>query len=52
MLWWLFIVPGPLEMIPEYIARKHDHTKIKYLDPRMKDILDQSLWCYFIKTML
>ena len=34
--------PGPLEMIPEYIARKHDNTKIKYLDPRMKSILDQS----------
>jgi len=34
--------PGPLEMIPEYITRKHDNSKIKYLDPRMKDILDQS----------
>lgn len=34
--------PGPLEMIPEYIARKHDNSKIKYLDPRMKTILDQS----------
>ncbi len=34
--------PGPLEMIPEYIERKHDNSKIKYLDPRMKTILDQS----------
>ncbi|HEY9582927.1 MAG TPA: DNA polymerase III subunit alpha [Candidatus Paceibacterota bacterium] len=34
--------PGPLEMIPEYIRRKHDHSLITYLDPRMKDILDQS----------
>lgn len=34
--------PGPLEMIPEYILRKHDNSKIKYLDPRMKTILDQS----------
>lgn len=34
--------PGPLEMIPEYIARKHDNSKIRYLDPRMKNILDQS----------
>ncbi|OGI84283.1 DNA polymerase III subunit alpha [Candidatus Nomurabacteria bacterium RIFCSPLOWO2_01_FULL_33_17] len=34
--------PGPLEMIPEYIIRKHDNTKIRYLDPRMKTILDQS----------
>ncbi len=34
--------PGPLESIPEYIERKHDAKKIKYLDPRLKDILDQS----------
>ena len=34
--------PGPLEMIPTYIERKHDANKIEYLDPRMKDILDRS----------
>jgi DNA polymerase-3 subunit alpha len=34
--------PGPLESIPEYIERKHDPEKVKYLDPRMKDILDMS----------
>jgi DNA polymerase-3 subunit alpha len=34
--------PGPMEMIPEYIKRKEDPTLIRYLDPRMKDILDQS----------
>jgi DNA polymerase-3 subunit alpha len=34
--------PGPLDMIPEYIDRKHHPEKIKYLDPRMKDYLDQS----------
>lgn len=34
--------PGPLESIPEYIKRKHNNHLIKYLDPRMKDILDQS----------
>ena len=34
--------PGPLESIPEYIDRKHHPEKIKYLDPRLKDILDQS----------
>ncbi len=34
--------PGPMEMIPEYIERKHDPSKVKYLDPRMRDILDQS----------
>ena len=34
--------PGPMESIPQYIERKHDNSKVKYLDPRMKDILDQS----------
>lgn len=34
--------PGPMESIPDYIKRKYDHSLIKYLDPRMKDILDQS----------
>jgi DNA polymerase-3 subunit alpha len=34
--------PGPLEMIPEYIKRKHDPSLIAYLDPRLEPILDQS----------
>lgn len=34
--------PGPIESIPEYIRRKHDSSLIKFLDPRMKEILDQS----------
>jgi DNA polymerase III subunit alpha len=34
--------PGPMESIPEYIERKHNPSKIRFLDPRMKDILDQS----------
>ncbi|MEK7644711.1 MAG: DNA polymerase III subunit alpha [Patescibacteria group bacterium] len=34
--------PGPMEKIPDYIERKHDHSKIRYLDPRLKDILDRS----------
>ncbi len=34
--------PGPMESIPQYIERKHNHELIEYLDPRMKDILDQS----------
>jgi DNA polymerase-3 subunit alpha len=34
--------PGPLEMIPEYIARKHNPELIKYIDPRLKEILSQS----------
>ncbi len=34
--------PGPLEMIPEYIKRKHNPMLIKYLDPRLKPILKNS----------
>lgn len=35
--------PGPLGVIPEYIARKNNPKLIKYLDPRMKDYMEQSL---------
>lgn len=34
--------PGPLDFIPNYIDRKHNPHKIKYLDPRLESILDQS----------
>jgi len=34
--------PGPIDMIPEYIARKHNPSRVKLPDPRMKDITDQS----------
>ncbi|MCK5096301.1 MAG: DNA polymerase III subunit alpha [Candidatus Pacebacteria bacterium] len=34
--------PGPMESIPEYIKRKYNSKLITYLDPRLKDILDQS----------
>src|SRR3989344_3281493 len=34
--------PGPLEMIPTYIERKHHPEKVEYLDPRLKDILERS----------
>lgn len=34
--------PGPLEMIPEYIKRKHNPKLVNYLDPRLEPILDQS----------
>lgn len=34
--------PGPLEMIPEYIRRKHNPELVEYLDPRLEQILDQS----------
>ncbi len=34
--------PGPMECIPQYIERKNNPELIKYLDPRMKEILAQS----------
>ena len=34
--------PGPLEMIPEYIKRKHNPDLVEFLDPRLESILDQS----------
>jgi DNA polymerase-3 subunit alpha len=34
--------PGPMEMIPSYIERKHNPQLIHYLDPRMKEYLDMS----------
>ncbi|MBI2098980.1 DNA polymerase III subunit alpha [Candidatus Uhrbacteria bacterium] len=34
--------PGPIESIPEYVRRKHNPALVKYLDPRMKDILQTS----------
>lgn len=35
--------PGPLSVIPEYIARKHNPKLIQYLDLRMKEYMEQSL---------
>ena len=34
--------PGPMEIIPEYIKRKHNPALVKYLDPRMKKFLGES----------
>jgi len=34
--------PGPMESIPEFIARKHNPKLISYLDARLRDILDLS----------
>ncbi len=35
--------PGPLSIIPEYIARKHDSKRITYIDSRMEAFMDKSL---------
>ncbi|MCB9809018.1 DNA polymerase III subunit alpha [Candidatus Nomurabacteria bacterium] len=34
--------PGPMEFIPEYIARKRNPQKITYLDERLKPILERT----------
>jgi DNA polymerase III subunit alpha len=34
--------PGPMEMIPQYIERKHNPSLVTYLDPRLEEILDRS----------
>jgi len=34
--------PGPMQVIPEFIKRKHDPTLITYPDPRLKSVLKQS----------
>ncbi len=34
--------PGPIQFIPEYISRKHDPSKIIYLDPALEPILQKT----------
>lgn len=34
--------PGPMQVIPEFISRKHDPSRITYPDPRLKEVLKQS----------
>ena len=34
--------PGPMESIPQYIERKHNPSLVRYLDPRLKPILEVS----------
>ena len=34
--------PGPMESIPEYLARRANPSKIDYLDPSLKDILKET----------
>lgn len=40
--------PGPMQVIPEFIRRKHDPKHISYPDSRLKNVLKQSygLICY------
>ncbi|MFH1575400.1 MAG: DNA polymerase III subunit alpha [Candidatus Nealsonbacteria bacterium] len=34
--------PGPMELIPDYIARKHGRQKTEYLHPSLKPILENT----------
>lgn len=34
--------PGPIQFIPDYIARKHDPSLVKYLDPSLEKILKKT----------
>jgi DNA polymerase-3 subunit alpha len=34
--------PGPMELIPDYISRKHKKQKIEYLHPKLKPILEKT----------
>lgn len=34
--------PGPMQFIPDYIARKHNPSLVKYFDPLLKPILERS----------
>ncbi|EKE12909.1 MAG: hypothetical protein ACD_13C00124G0001, partial [uncultured bacterium] len=40
--------PGPMQVIPEFIARKNNPKLISYPDPRLKEVLSQSygILCY------
>jgi DNA polymerase III subunit alpha len=35
--------PGPMSIIPEYIARQHGRSPVEYFDPRMKAYMERSL---------
>jgi DNA polymerase-3 subunit alpha len=34
--------PGPMQVIPEFIRRKHDPSHVIYPDPRLQEVLKQS----------
>ncbi|MBM3394809.1 MAG: DNA polymerase III subunit alpha, partial [Betaproteobacteria bacterium] len=34
--------PGPMELIPDFIDRKHGRQSVEYLDPRLEPILGQT----------
>jgi len=45
--------PGPIEFIPEFIARKHGYKKVQYLHPKLKPILENTYGiCVFQEQLM
>lgn len=45
--------PGPMEFIPEYIARKHGTKQVEYLDVKLKPILESTFGiCIFQEQLM
>lgn len=45
--------PGPMEFIPEFIARKHGYKKVQYLHPLLKPILENTYGiCVFQEQLM
>lgn len=45
--------PGPMQLIPEYIAAKHKKKKIQYLHPKLKPILEKTYGvCIFQEQLM
>jgi DNA polymerase-3 subunit alpha len=34
--------PGPMDLIPDYVERKHGRQRVEYLDPRLEEILGET----------
>ena len=37
--------PGPMDQIPQFVASKHDNSKISYIHPKLIDILEPTYGC-------
>jgi DNA polymerase-3 subunit alpha len=45
--------PGPMQFLPEYIARKKNQKKIEYLHPKLKPILEETYGiCIFQEQLM
>ncbi|NLW43312.1 MAG: DNA polymerase III subunit alpha, partial [Tissierellia bacterium] len=37
--------PGPMDQIPQFVASKHDSSKISYIHPQLEEILEPTYGC-------